>query len=136
MKRFLTILLTLALIFSLGACGNSAKPLSASKETADTVQEPESQKSDSYTGNAKEWKKFLKDYENWVDKYVEFLDKYADNKDDSEYWSDYAKLMKEMTDWQTRAEKVQKELENASPAEVAEYSAELMKIVAKLSEKQ
>ena len=46
--------------------------------------------------------------------------------------SDYTDMKTEMAEWTSKAEDMEKELEDASPAELAEYSAELLRIAAKI----
>jgi len=43
-------------------------------------------------------------------------------------------MITELAEWQTEAEEMEEELEDASPEELAEYSAELLKIAAKIAE--
>lgn len=80
------------------------------------------------------WKEFLADYEAWVDNYVEVAKKYSDNPTDMSILSDYTDMMAELSEWQTKATDVQNELQEASPAEVAEYAAEVARIAAKIAE--
>ena len=82
----------------------------------------------------KHWKQFLEDYENWVDDYIEIVKKYSENPTDTSILSDYSEMVTELAEWQTEAEKLEEELEDASPEELAEFSAELLKIAAKIAE--
>ena len=80
------------------------------------------------------WKEFLADYEAWVDNYVEIAKKYSENPTDMSILSDYTNMMTELNEWQTKATDVQNELQEASPAEAAEYAAEVARIAAKIAE--
>ena len=62
------------------------------------------------------------------------MKKFSENPKDPSVISDYAKLMEELSQWQEKSAGVQAELENASPRELAEYTAELLKIISKLSD--
>ena len=62
------------------------------------------------------------------------LEKYKKNPSDLTILSDYANMMTELSEWTTKTENMEAELKNASPSELAEYSAELLRIVSKLSE--
>lgn len=115
MKKLLALLLSLTFIFSLSACSN--KPVSSGTNDA----------------NAPQWEQFLSDYEAWVDKYVELTKKVSDNPSDLSILSDYTEMAEEALEWQTKADELSAELEDASPAELAEYSAALAKIATKLA---
>lgn len=79
-----------------------------------------------------EWKEFLADYEAWVDDYIEIVKKYKENPADTSILSDYSAMLSEMSEWTEKADEIELELEDTNAA--IEYSAELLRIVAKLSE--
>lgn len=79
-----------------------------------------------------EWKEFLTDYEAWVDDYIEIVKKYKENPADTSILSDYSAMLSEMSEWSEKADEIEIELEDTNAA--LEYSAELLRIVAKLSE--
>lgn len=128
MKKFLALILSMVMVLSFFACGETTgnKPVTNTNSVTE--------RSETTSNSEKEWKKFLNDYEDWVDDYVAILKKYQNNPTDMSILSDYADMMTELADWQSKTEKMQEELEKASPAEVAEYSAELLKIAAKITE--
>ena len=115
MKKLLALLLSLTFMVSLSAC--STKP--ASDNTNDAT--------------APQWKQFLSDYEAWVDEYVELTKKYSNNPSDLSILSEYTEMAEEAVEWQTKADELTAELEEASPAELSEYSAALLEIAAKLA---
>lgn len=82
----------------------------------------------------KQWKEFLSDYEDFIDDYVAVLKKYSKNPSDFTILADYTEMVEELSEWQTQADELAEELENASPTEAAEYSAEILKITAKIAE--
>lgn len=86
------------------------------------------------TSSTVEWRQFLKEYEEWVDDYIVILKKYKKNPSDISILSDYTEMVTELAEWTTKTENMEKELENASPSELAEYSAELLRIAGKMSE--
>ena len=144
MKKLLALLLTIVMLLAFPGCGAKKEDIEENSETDVIVsaqeknkaseeevdEEPEQKES---TGE-KEWRKFLEDYENWVDDYIKILKKYEENPTDLSILSDYADMMLELADWEAKTEKMEEELENASPGEVAEYSAELLRIAAKMAE--
>lgn len=79
-----------------------------------------------------EWKQFLKDYEVWVDDYIEIIKKYKVNPTDMSILSDYTKMASKAADWSARADEIELELKDTQ--EALEYSAELLRIAAKLAE--
>ena len=138
-KVLLTATLLAAIVLSATACGSQTttqREESATSSIATETEEgkTETVKADTEETESKEWKKFLKEYEEWVDKYVKILKKYNENPGDMSILSDYTKMAAELAKWQTKTDEVQKELEDASPEELAEYSAELLRIAAKISE--
>ncbi|MBR3870392.1 MAG: hypothetical protein IKJ17_02705 [Clostridia bacterium] len=114
MKRLLTILLCVALLFSFAGC-------TAHVNNGDEV----------VTETTSEWKKFLKEYESWVDTYVSVTEKYSENPSDPTVLADYTNMTNDMVKWQMNADKIAKELSD-SEKELAEYTAELARIVEKL----
>lgn len=138
MKKIISIVLALTLVLTLAACGVKK---TNNEDVNDTINTEVSSVEDS-ENNAEtkedaesnvEWKQFLNEYEEWVDKYIEITKKYKDNPSDMSILSDYTDMMSELTEWTTKTEDMEKELENASPTELAEYSAELARIAAKLA---
>lgn len=86
------------------------------------------------SSNDSSWKEFLGEYEEWVDDYIQIVKKYSENPTDTSILSDYTEMVTDLSEWQIRADEMEEELEEASPTEVAEYSAELLKIAAKIAE--
>ena len=122
MNKIFALLISVVLIFSLAACG---VPTDTDNETNSTeIVEQQS---------TVKWKEFLKEYEAWIDEYILFMNKYKENPADLSLLSDYADMATEITEWASKADEVQVELESSSPAEVAEYSAQLAKLAAKLA---
>ncbi len=104
------------------------------KKTSENTQDKNnSTDAENDTETNVEWKQFLEEYEEWVDEYIEITKKYKDNPSDISILSDYTEMMTELADWSTKTEDMEKELSNASPAELAEYSAELARIAAKIA---
>lgn len=134
MKKLSIFIIVAALVLSLCGCGKTNMSPDNEKEDISEIETQKTEESAAQTKGEPEWKQFLKDYEDWMMKYAEVMKKYKDNPADSSILSDYADMMKELADWQSRAETVKNELENASPSEVAEYSAELLKIAGKMAE--
>lgn len=140
MKKLLSIVLSLTLILALAACGDKtdndveSNNDVASIETSNNVDNSaeNDEEAPAKTASDAEWKQFLKEYEEWVDEYIEITKKYQDNPSDMSILSDYTDMMTEMAEWTSKAEDMEKELEDASPAELAEYSAELLRIAAKI----
>lgn len=140
MKKLLSIVLSLTLILALAACGDKtdndveSNNDVASIETSNNVDNSaeNDEEAPAKTASDAEWKQFLKEYEEWVDEYIEITKKYQDNPSDLSILSDYTDMMTEMAEWTSKAEDMEKELEDASPAELAEYSAELLRIAAKI----
>ena len=131
MKKVLAIILSVALIFSFVGCASSTNSEEAvvsneSTEVESVEVEP--------LAETVEWKQFLKEYEAWVDDYIALLKKYNKNPADMSILSDYMSMMGELTEWQSKTEEVTEELKNASAKELAEYSKELARIAAKITE--
>ena len=57
--------------------------------------------------------------------YIEIVKKYSENPTDTSILSDYSEMVTELAEWQTEAEELEEELEDVSPEELAEFSAEL-----------
>ena len=74
----------------------------------------------------------IKEYEEWVDKYIAVVKKYNANPTDLSILSEYTSLVTELADWTERADDVSDSIEDIEDA--AEYSAELMRIAAKLAD--
>lgn len=156
MKKLLAMLLVGIIVLSLAACGGNSDIIlddndiiSSSEETSEDLTASEDLATNESSQNAtsskkeevvesqktnsnSEWRKFIKDYEKWVDNYIAFMKKYNDNPTDFSLLADYSKMLTEMADWAERADEL--ELEIVDTAEALEYSAELMRIAAKLAE--
>ena len=104
MKKTVTFISGVLILASLSACGEKAIDYTA-KSNLIAEETPASVQP---SANEKQWKQFLRDYD--------------------------AKLMEELSQWQEKSAGVQAELENASPRELAEYTAELLKIISNLSD--
>ncbi|MBE7021790.1 MAG: hypothetical protein E7414_01025 [Ruminococcaceae bacterium] len=130
MKKIILIVLTLILVFALAACGAST----INDENVKVASVDNTDDGVTAVNNNIEWKEFLKEYETWVDKYIEITKKSKANPSDMSILSDYTEMMKELTDWSTKAEDMEKALKDASSAELAEYSAELARIAAKIAQ--
>lgn len=74
----------------------------------------------------------MKDYEAWVDDYIAIVKKYKENPTDMSILSDYTEMVSEMAEWAKRADEIELELQDTGVA--LEYSAELLRIAAKLAE--
>ena len=137
MKKIISIVLALTLVFALAACDTSTTNNENINDTvnneASSVDNTEKNDVAEETNNNVEWKQFLKEYEEWVDKYIEITKKYKDNPSDMSILSDYTDMMTELTEWSTKTEDMQQELEEASPSELVEYSAELARIAGKIA---
>ena len=122
MKRLMSLILMLTLVLTISACG--AKP--SNNENVNDVVSGEN-------NSDAEWKQFINEYEEWVDEYIEITKKYKSNQSDLSILGDYTKMMNELVEWAGKTEEMEKELKEASPAELTEYSAELARIAAKLA---
>ena len=78
------------------------------------------------------WRNFLKEYEEWVDKYIAVIKKYNANPTDLSILTEYTSLMTELADWTAEADDISDSIVDVEDA--AEYSAELIRIAAKLAE--
>ena len=110
---------------------------SEKEKTNDSSKNDETTKETTSTQSStdeKQWKQFLEDYEDWIDDYIKIVKKYSENPTDVSILSDYTEMITELAEWQTKAEEMEEELEEASPGELAEYSAALLKIAAKIAE--
>ena len=140
MKRTLAIILSVALLFSFVGCASStdSKKTVLSSESTEVVdiatENSEVSTTTEPSDEGAEWKQFLKEYEAWVDDYIALLKKYNKNPADMSILSDYMSMVSELTEWQSKTEEISAELENASAKELAEYSAELARIAAKITE--
>lgn len=162
MKKFFIFVFSIILTLSMAACGNGIVSQNEASPSPDTTTETvednttenieDSAQAENGSGEPEvenietnpeaegaemdttEWKQFLKDYEAWVEDYVKILKKYSENPTDMSIISDYTEMLKEVTEWEAKADEIEKELEEASPAEAIEYSAELLKITAKIAE--
>lgn len=81
-----------------------------------------------------DWRQFLEDYEEWVDQYIEFMKKYNANPSDITLISDYYDMIEELATWSTKIDDMEKELEEASPGDLIEFSGEISRILLKLSQ--
>ena len=147
MKKVLAIVLSVVLLLSLCACRSNDTPIEVENVYTDdpsventennssaSSEETEPADSDVEETSSTDWESFLDEYEAWVDDYIEIVKKYKNNPTDMSILSDYSAMMTEMADWSTKADGVASELEDASPSELAKYSARLAKIAAKLAE--
>ena len=107
-------------------------PETSSEENSQTSAEDTS-KAPAETSCDSQWKQFLKEYEDWIDEYIEIINKLKANPSDISILTNYTDMMTEMAEWTSKTEEIGKELENASTTELAEYSAELARLVAKLA---
>ena len=110
------------------ALSTAVEPPPEAKDTDSLPAETEE------TASTVEWRKFLEDYDAWVDDYIEILKKYKENPSDLSILSDYTDMMTELTEWTEETEAMEAELEDASPTELAEYSAEILRIAEKISQ--
>lgn len=67
-----------------------------------------------------------------MDDYIAIVKKYKDNPTDMSILTDYTNMVSEMADWAERADEIELELEDTDAA--LEYSAEILRIAAKLAE--
>ena len=160
MKKLLAMLLAVLLVFSLTACGNNSdapdekvdatgtvssvysdentqEETEANAESEKEEEEPKTEESkptevSEESKSDSEWRQFLKDYEKWVDDYIAFMKKYKENPSDLTLLSEYSKMLTDMSEWAEKADKIELELSDTS--ESLEFSAELLKIAAKLTE--
>jgi len=145
MKKLLSTILALTLVLALAACdektsneteNNSTNSDVASVETSNDVEvsNGNNEEVSADTSSNVEWRQFLSEYEDWVDEYIEITEKYKNNTSDISILSDYSDMMTEMAEWTSKTEEMEKELENASPTELAEYTAELARIAGKIAQ--
>ena len=134
MKKILSLICSLALIFSLVACNtdNNIKQENLSNQNPQINGEASNISTES--SSSAEWSQFLKEYEEWVDKYIVIYNKYKSNPTDLSILSDYTDMAAQLVEWSEKTENVQKELESASSEELAEYSKELLRIAGKMTE--
>ena len=134
MKKILSLICSLALIFSLVACNteNNIKQENLSNQNPQINGEASDISTES--SSSAEWRQFLKEYEEWVDKYIVVYNKYKSNPTDLSILSDYTDMAAQLVEWSEKTENVQKELESASPEELSEYSKELLRIAGKMTE--
>ena len=143
MKRMLAILMALTLLFVLTACGSGMDDTAHSSlddvsstfifdDESDNSTEFNSDEVLSNVTSNDDWRDFLKEYEEWVDKYIAVVKKYNANPTDLSILSEYTSLVTELADWTERADDVSDSIEDIEDA--AEYSAELMRIAAKLAD--
>ncbi len=146
MKKILSLILVVSVAIALVACGGKTASSDMEQVENNAVVVEKGEENVSVEGNEGaevtgaeeeekvEWKEFLEEYEAWVDDYIEITKKYKNNPSDVSILSDYTTMMTEMADWTTKTEDMEKELEEASPDELVEYSAELVRIAAKLAD--
>ncbi len=132
MKKFLALILFVILVCTLSACGGNSSDVSLG-ETDVVVETQDTETDVSAETQTVAWEDFLDEYETWVDQYIVFMKKYKESPSDLSLLADYADMMTEMADWTEKSQQVQDELENASPSEIAKYSARLAEIAAKLA---
>ena len=134
MKKILSLICSLALIFSLVACNtdNNIKQENLSNQNPQINGEASNISTES--SSSAEWRQFLKEYEEWVDKYIVVYNKYKSNPTDLSILSDYTDMAAQLVEWSEKTENVQMELESASSEELAEYSKELLRIAGKMTE--
>lgn len=128
MKKIIVSLLCILLVASVTACMDNA-----GVNDLETAQVEEAKVEESSSESIK-WKEFIADYNEWVDKYIALAKKFKESPTDFTILSDYTSMAKEISEWSTRSQEIQEEMTNASPKEIAEYSAELLKITKKLAE--
>ena len=133
MKRLLSLVIILSLLLTLTACISEEMSNITDNLSTSTSTQQESNSMAEDTSSGVEWKQFLKEYENWADDYIELTKKYKNNPSDLSLLSDYTKMMSELTDWSSKTEALQKDLEKASSSELVQYSAELSRIAAKIA---
>ena len=129
MKKLLALVLSLALVFALAACGSSGKEDAKTSndfnnkaeevvETDDVVsdteiaseQEPAEDKDDSVVGGIdSEFKASMDSYEKFMNEYVDFMKKYQANPTDmslltdyAKYMSDYAEFVEDFGNWENQ----------------------------------
>ncbi len=143
MKRMLAILMALTLLFVLTACGSGMDDTVHSSlddvsstfifdDVSDNSTEFNSDEVLSNVTSNDDWRDFLKEYEEWVDKYIAVVKKYNANPTDLSILTEYTSLVTELADWTERADDVSDSIADIEDA--AEYSAELMRIAAKLAD--
>ncbi len=114
MKKLLTILLVMVLVFSLTACGGNDtknKELSDNSNTAETEVKPNSdsethenttsvdeKEQDLVDGMRPEFKEAMDSYEEFYDKYCDFMKKYAEDPSDLTMLAEYADMMSKAAD--------------------------------------
>lgn len=128
MKKLLALVMVGVLVFVFVACENKTNN-DTSIESTTAVESS----SETTSEEAPDWKQFLSEYEAWVDDYIEFMKKYEKNPSDLTLLSEYATMASDMTEWAEKSDEVSADLENASPAELSEYTAELTRILNKLT---
>ena len=124
MKKFLSILMAIFLVFSLTACGDSGTKTNGDVTPSDASVEQ--------TTDVSEWKQFVKDYNEFVDDYLEIVEKYNNNPTDATILTDYNSMLSKVTEWSTKADEITNGLK-ASPEEATEFAAELSKIAERLA---
>ena len=128
MKKFVALVLFVLLVCTISACTSDTVD-TAPVEAEPVIVEKEVQEETQPVA----WEDFLDEYEAWVDQYIGFMQKYKENPSDLSLLGDYADMMTEMTDWAEKSQKVQDDLEKASPSEISKYSARLAQIATKLA---
>ncbi len=144
MKKFLILFMVAILTFTLVACGTNnnndeIENSTISSVVKDTEQEdlkvPEATENTSEPESQKEtveWKEFLEEYEEIVDDYVEVYNKYMENPTDMTILNDYTKLSQDISEWSSKASKVETDL-SSNPQALKEYTETLARITQKLS---
>ncbi|MBQ5911257.1 MAG: hypothetical protein IIW94_04550 [Clostridia bacterium] len=146
MKRIVTLLIALILVITMSACGvETNEPVQSESDDISSVllDENESDSEDTATTSSIEesseetstddgWRDFLKEYEEWADKYIAVVKKYKSNPSDLSILTEYTSLITELADWTERADDLSNSIVDVKDA--AEYSAELVRIAAKIAE--
>jgi len=130
MKKVLSIIIVCVVSIVLVACGTN----SSNDETDYSFDNSNEHSNSGSSSENYEWKQFLKEYEDWVDNYVEIVKKYKANPSDVSIMQDYTEMMAEMSDWSVKTAEMEEELNKASSSELMEYSLELARIAAKITQ--
>lgn len=124
MKKVLSLFLFAVLLLSLTACRKEENK-EANVVVSSTVQETTT------TTATTAWKQFLIDYDGFVDEYVEIIKKYKENPADMSILSDYTDMVSKASEWSQKAYTLEEDLE---VEESLEYSAELLRILQKITD--
>ena len=100
-------------------------------KTAEEINSQNEGEETEETSSTEEWREFLADYEAWVDGYIAVIKKYKANPSDLSILSEYTSLVTELAEWTEEANDLSNSIVDIEDA--AEYSAELMRIAAKIA---